>query len=631
MKNAVAEELIQVLESLRPSRMQMQTKPSQWANFHAALKTVWNADRIRDRGEVSNIAEILALDQRKLVQAVKGESAQLQRRLEASDALHQRGQQDLIAAILTLQNGDVKVISHDGSPVDPGIRSRMPQSIVRLDYWEGISFDNYQDFQNPVLGCLQFRHLVNRYDTVSEAHKRTFNWIFCDPEEQGKPWANFSTWLTSPQPCYWINGKAASGKSTPLKHVHCHNTTKALLGQWANTADMICPAFFFWHLGTDLQRSQEVLLRGLLHDILTQHPRLIISVMPELCREILKRSIEVLECPTIPELIRWFRKVVAQTGDDFKICFFIDGLDEYHGDHHDLIKLIQTTCSPNDKFVVSSRPITACLDAFNSFPNLRLHDLTGDDIRQYIQDHLGSKLSSKGGAIALASLEVESRYRGHPILALQLSLAEEDWNYAKTFKSASISRDAERRIFTQFEARITSRCCGLLEYHEGKPQRRFRATDRPMVRFIHKTAVEFLREDLQPQVTWSNDFDPYFRPYDRLFASAMMLGKNFPTDVIEAGIEHPGSGSSSLMWKSIATALAYAREAQEAQDPSRATIWPSLIEFTHNSGALRHNSRSATPTSPLLLFPGHWRYSATTTYLTRGPFLLAFQTLRVLM
>ncbi|KAK8000840.1 hypothetical protein PG991_013062 [Apiospora marii] len=43
--SAVAEELTQVLESLRPSRM---PKPSRRANFHATPRTVWNADRIRD-------------------------------------------------------------------------------------------------------------------------------------------------------------------------------------------------------------------------------------------------------------------------------------------------------------------------------------------------------------------------------------------------------------------------------------------------------------------------------------------------------------------------------------------------------------------------------------------------------
>ncbi|KAK8029926.1 hypothetical protein PG993_011217 [Apiospora rasikravindrae] len=347
-------------------------------------------------GEVFNIKEILALDQRKLVQTVKGESAQLQRCLEASDALHRQGRQDLIAAILTLQNGDVRVLPYGGGPVDPGIKPRMPQNVVRLHYRSGISFDDYQDFQQPVLDFLHFRHLADRYDSISEAHKKTFDWIFCDPDEQGKPWANFSTWLTSSQPCYWINGKAASGKSTLMKHVHRHNTTKALLGQWAKLADMICPAFFFWHLGTELQRSQEGLLRSLLHDIFTQHPRLIISVMPELCREILKREAGILECPTLPELMRWFRKLVAQTGDGLKICFFIDGLDEFHGAHHDLIELIETTWSPSVRFVVSSRPITACLDVFNSHPNLRLQDLTGEDGRHYIQDQLGQKLQNKG-------------------------------------------------------------------------------------------------------------------------------------------------------------------------------------------------------------------------------------------
>ncbi len=38
------------------------------------------------------------------------------------------------------------------------------------------------------------------------------------------------------------------------------------------------------------------------------------------------------------------------------------------------------------KFIVSSRPTIPCTDAFSKYPNLRLQDLTQEDIRDYAKD-----------------------------------------------------------------------------------------------------------------------------------------------------------------------------------------------------------------------------------------------------
>jgi hypothetical protein len=74
---------------------------------------------------------------------------------------------------------------------------------------------------------------------------------------------------------------------------------------------------------------------------------------------------------------------------EFKLCFFVDGLDEYDGDPELLINLFTTISkSPYVKVCLSSRPWLIFEEAFESCPGLRLQDLTRDDIVQYVLDKL---------------------------------------------------------------------------------------------------------------------------------------------------------------------------------------------------------------------------------------------------
>jgi hypothetical protein len=66
-------------------------------------------------------------------------------------------------------------------------------------------------------------------------------------------------------------------------------------------------------------------------------------------------------------------------------CFFIDGLDEFDGDHevlNDLLK--EVASSPHVKICVSSRPWNVFEDAFGQKSFLMLQDLTYSDIQIYV-------------------------------------------------------------------------------------------------------------------------------------------------------------------------------------------------------------------------------------------------------
>ena len=74
----------------------------------------------------------------------------------------------------------------------------------------------------------------------------------------------------------------------------------------------------------------------------------------------------------------------------YKFCLFLDGLDEYSGNHKDLIAdlrlLSSHTCI---KMCVSSRPWNVFVNAFSSLDTvLHLEELTAYDIYQYASGHL---------------------------------------------------------------------------------------------------------------------------------------------------------------------------------------------------------------------------------------------------
>jgi hypothetical protein len=85
------------------------------------------------------------------------------------------------------------------------------------------------------------------------------------------------------------------------------------------------------------------------------------------------------------ELRQAFRLLTKEESSDAKFCFFIDGLDEFDGDHSNLIDFIEDLAgSGNVKVCVSSRPWVVFEDAFKHRPSLMLQDLTHPDIMHFI-------------------------------------------------------------------------------------------------------------------------------------------------------------------------------------------------------------------------------------------------------
>ncbi|KAH8900647.1 hypothetical protein GQ53DRAFT_129827 [Thozetella sp. PMI_491] len=134
-------------------------------------------------------------------------------------------------------------------------------------------------------------------------------------------------------------------------------------------------------------------MQGLLYQVLEANPSLIPTLLPKMWRELYNSEFDEkfnLEPPTVNEIRDAFSRLAKHESGGL-YCFFIDGLDEYHGDYTDGTSLIEgLVVGGNIKVLVSSRPIDACVHAFSSRPKLQVQDLTKGDIQLYITDTIGS-------------------------------------------------------------------------------------------------------------------------------------------------------------------------------------------------------------------------------------------------
>jgi hypothetical protein len=98
---------------------------------------------------------------------------------------------------------------------------------------------------NKTLESLQYATMSQQFDEVSEAHQKTFNWIFDETTDQQVPWTNFADGLQNGEGLYWLKGKAGSGKSTLMKYIYEDPRTQHLLKVWASGAPLCVSSFFF--------------------------------------------------------------------------------------------------------------------------------------------------------------------------------------------------------------------------------------------------------------------------------------------------------------------------------------------------------------------------------------------------
>jgi hypothetical protein len=256
-----------------------------------------------------------------------------------------------------------------------------------------------------------------RERAIHDADSATFHWIFSDPEviRKREPALEltFTEWLKSGSGIFHIAGKAGSGKSTLMKYLCVDNgKTLELLQSWAESdgKELIFCQFFFWRIASIIQqKTLSGLKRALLHSVLVQVPDLAQDLFPKRWTQS-KASRQGATKDRLGtglgsrEITEAFDKLMENTGilKKYRICFFIDGLDEFDLDagidietetYYSLAKKLQswaTNSGGNVKMCVSSRELSEFTSRFSASQRITLEKLTEKDILVLVNHRLES-------------------------------------------------------------------------------------------------------------------------------------------------------------------------------------------------------------------------------------------------
>ncbi|KAJ3547226.1 hypothetical protein NM208_g1623 [Fusarium decemcellulare] len=362
-------------------------------SFKAALKMVWKRDEIntveerlkRSQGVLitimSRISNIYHIQHSQELAALRRESQLLGAR-HSEQLSHM---QKMLQNIEKDRNSteDASTVSTELNSLEQMMRQfSLSKSSIRMEL--------------DIIRSLNFKTRQSRHDAIPDAHRETFRWVFTSSKnrksEKREKQQQFETrllkWLEHGDGVFWVSGKPGSGKSTFMKFVADHPKTIEALSKWSYPHRAVISSCYFWSSGTGMQKSLTGLLQTILHDVFRSCPQMIQDACPsrwtgETLRE---------DKWTQNELRAALGRISAQPEAPFRFCFFIDGLDEYDGDHLDFCDYLETIAHLNIKLCLSSRPWNVFKDAFGGNPASRIfiHELTWDDILLYAEDRLHS-------------------------------------------------------------------------------------------------------------------------------------------------------------------------------------------------------------------------------------------------
>ena len=272
------------------------------------------------------------------------------------------------------------------------------------------------EIQRGCLRALYFPELKSRWERVSAAHEKTFKWILDEDSDQGFNTPHdlrFQRWLQSDDPqknIFWVSGKAGAGKSTLMKFLSQSDLLRKHIHSWAAAEELIIVDYFFWKLGTSLEKSVKGLLRSLLYQILTKRKTLVTYAFEDQEWTINNPRFQFSQDVLLMALKRLLR---PECKLDMRILFLIDGLDEFGEYGQDsspqdeleafnecedgsfktteLIEFLHIFRNvPSVKLCVSSRPWPDFQQEYGGDLErfFALQDLTWSDIRNYLCERL---------------------------------------------------------------------------------------------------------------------------------------------------------------------------------------------------------------------------------------------------
>ncbi|KAI3320213.1 hypothetical protein HD806DRAFT_547401 [Xylariaceae sp. AK1471] len=172
------------------------------------------------------------------------------------------------------------------------------------------------------LKILAFSEMHSRQNNIPDAAINTCNWILNH--------ATFQRWLTNPKPqILWILGHPGTGKSTLMKYISERSYQTGKDG-WGNH---FITSFYFYNLGSRLQRTVDGLLRSVLFQLLEQFPMCLDGLSKyQIYLDIDAMDDQVLEGLNFLDLLG---NILRNALEVTSVWLFIDALDECRSDDSD--------------------------------------------------------------------------------------------------------------------------------------------------------------------------------------------------------------------------------------------------------------------------------------------------------
>lgn len=325
-----------------------------------------------------------------------------------------------------------EAIVRQSGKTEEALRTHVTQTSKNLErkFKYRIERDSREQRRAILLKSLKYSGMNERANQVESAHEGTFGWLFADADdsscsgdeefysngseeldgqdarseddwydidtddeyEQEPPemvWDSFTDWLQSDLDFYWIMGKPGSGKSTLAKFILSEPRTTIALGKWRPGA--IIASHYFWRPGTILQRS----IKGMLCSIIYQLVNFIPDAVEYASTNVAGLSHKDGDTDwSVPDLQQLCSGLIEHWGKP--LCLLIDGLDECgpEDDQQKLLDTLEGIRLPNVKIIASSRNEPIFEKHFRHEPQLRMQDLTAEDLRTYAQEFLPRRVRS---------------------------------------------------------------------------------------------------------------------------------------------------------------------------------------------------------------------------------------------
>ncbi|KAI1416004.1 hypothetical protein F5Y13DRAFT_186857 [Hypoxylon sp. FL1857] len=278
--------------------------------------------------------------------------------------------------------------------------------------------------------ALSFPEMLSREGTIRKPAVSTCEWLLQHP--------SYRLWFETGQGILWIIGNPGTGKSTLMKYI---------VTRMQPIDQLYTLSYYFYNLGTPLQRTREGLLRSLLHQLLDRFP----DQMKDLIDEYDKRSKTIAGDWILQteELMEYLESSLRRVVQHFDVRIYVDALDECKSEEpgedgtKDIRDLIQRFKDLEMALRGHPHRFSLCF-ACRPYPNLarplvdsiiNTEKENGNDVEIYLKQQLGRGIEDQDEGIKAALQE----YIGH------LANGIFQWVKLVTYKAIAMYNAGERR------------------------------------------------------------------------------------------------------------------------------------------------------------------------------------------